>query len=168
MDFIANYWVILLVAFILFLLVLLSYLIDKEIRKMKDNDGIADTDSDSDNIDSKLNADLEEYCDNDTDDEKNKEDFSVVDNSSDDKLEEEELVDDSSEILDYDELDVEDIDDEFNKVIHKKKLIDNTIKDSVEAMKVDELDIKKKFDEDRIELPDIKIKKDTNEDIWKK
>ena len=111
MDFIANYWVILLVAFILFLLVLLSYLIDKEIRKMKDNDGIADTDSDSDNIDSKLNADLEEYCDNDTDDEKNKEDFSVVDNSSDDKLEEEELVDDSSEILDYDELDVEDIAD---------------------------------------------------------
>lgn len=165
MDFIANYWVILLVAFILFLLVLLSYLIDKEIRKMKDEDN---ADVNNDNIDSKLNSDLEEYYDNNADDEKIKKDISVVDNSTDDKLEEEELVDDSSEILDYDELDVEDIDDDFNKVIHKKKLIDDSIKDSVEAMKVDELDIKEEITEDKIELPDIKIKKDTNEDVWKK
>lgn len=165
MDFIANYWVILLVAFILFLLVLLSYLIDKEIRKMKDDDN---ADINNDNIDSKLNSDLEEYYDNDTDDEKIKKDVDVVDNSTDDKLEEEELVDDSSEVLDYDELDVEDIDDDFNKVIHKKKLIDDSIKDSVEAMKVDELDIKEEIIDDRIELPDIKIKKDINEDIWKK
>ena len=159
MDFIANYWVILLVAFILFLLVLLSYLIDKEIRKMKDEDN---ADVNNDNIDSKLNSDLEEYYDNNADDEKIKKDISVVDNSTDDKLEEEELVDDSSEILDYDELDVEDIDDDFNKVIHKKKLIDDSIKDSVEAMKVDELDIKEEITEDKIELPD------TNEDVWKK
>ena len=129
MDFIANYWVILVVVFILILLVLLSYLIDKEIRKMKDNDNKDDTGAGS-----------------------------TV----------EELVDDTSSPLEYDELDIEDIDADFNKLIHKKKLIDDFIKDSVEALKVEKLEIKEENSDDKIELPDIKIKKDTNEDVWKK
>ena len=68
--------------------------------------------------------------------------------------------------LEYDELDIDDIDDDFNKIIHKRKLIDESILDSVEAMQVDDIKIDTdKFDAD-IELPEIKIKKDMNEDIW--
>ena len=142
MEFITNYWVILLVAFILFLLVVLSYLIDKEIRKMKDNDDVSEIE-DINEKDVYVNK-VEES---------NK--SSVVED-----------VFDNSKELDYDELDIEDIDDDFNKVIHKKKIIDETLIDSVEAMHIDDINIEdNKIDTD-IELPEIKIKKDMNEDIW--
>ena len=142
MEFITNYWVILLVAFILFLLVVLSYLIDKEIRKMKDNDDVSEIE-DINEKDVYVNK-VEES---------NK--SSVVED-----------VFDNSKELDYDELDIEDIDDDFNKVIHKRKLIDESIMDSVEAMYIDDIDIDDNTIDTNIELPEIKIKKDMNEDIW--
>lgn len=142
MEFITNYWVILLVAFILFLLVVLSYLIDKEIRKMKDNDDVSEIE-DINEKDVYVNK-VEES---------NK--SSVVED-----------VFDNSKELDYDELDIEDIDDDFNKVIHKRKLIDESIMDSVEAMHIDDIDIDDNTIDTNIELPEIKIKKDMNEDIW--
>ena len=64
---------------------------------------------------------------------------------------------DNKDTLDYDELDVEDIDADFNKVIPKKKIIDTSIKDSVEAMVVNGLNIKDEEYCDDIELPDIKV-----------
>ena len=157
MEFITNYWVILLVAFILFLLVVLSYLIDKEIRKMKDNDDVSEIDDANEKEvyinkveDSNKSSDVEDIAVN--------EDTTINDTA-------EEAIDDSRE-LDYDELDIEDIDDDFNKVIHKKKIIDETLIDSVEAMHIDDINIEdNKIDTD-IELPEIKIKKDMNEDIW--
>lgn len=142
MEFITNYWVILLVAFILFLLVVLSYLIDKEIRKMKDNDDVSEIE-DINEKDVYVNK-VEES---------NK--SSVVED-----------VFDNSKELDYDELDIEDIDDDFNKVIHKRKLIDESIMNSVEAMHIDDIDIDDNTIDTNIELPEIKIKKDMNEDIW--
>lgn len=165
MDFIANYWVILVVVFILILLVLLSYLIDKEIRKMKDNDNKDDTGAGS-----TVDSDLKEYYsyneDNDGDNANIENNHREMQN---DIIEEsKELVDDTSSPLEYDELDIEDIDADFNKLIHKKKLIDDFIKDSVEALKVEKLEVKEENSDDKIELPDIKIKKDTNEDVWKK
>lgn len=153
MDFIANYWVILLIAFILFLLVLLSYFIDKEIKKMKD------TDIDDENIDSKSKKEEEIYVDNENKAEENKPIYNNID---------EEMTYDTSDVLDYDELDIEDIEEDFNKVIHKKKLIKDDLKDSIEKMQIDSLNIKKEEETKKIELPEIKIKKETNEDIWKK
>lgn len=156
MEFITNYWVILLVAFILFLLVVLSYLIDKEIRKMKDNDEDVSEIEDTNEKEVYVNK-VEES---------NKssvvEDIGVNDGVI---CDDEDVIDDSRE-LDYDELDIEDIDDDFNKVIHKRKLMDESIMDSVEAMHIDDINIEDdKIDTD-IELPEIKIKKDMNEDIW--
>lgn len=142
MEFITNYWVILLVAFILFLLVVLSYLIDKEIRKMKDNDDVSEIE-DINEKDVYVNK-VEES---------NK--SSVVED-----------VFDNSKELDYDELDIEDIDDDFNKVIHKRKLIDESIMNSVEAMHIEDVNIDDNTIDTNIELPEIKIKKDMNEDIW--
>ena len=153
MDFIANYWVILLIAFILFLLVLLSYFIDKEIKKMKD------TDIDDENIDSKSKKEEEIYVDNENKAEENKPIYNNID---------EEMTYDTSDVLDYDELYIEDIEEDFNKVIHKKKLIKDDLKDSIEKMQIDSLNIKKEEETKKIELPEIKIKKETNEDIWKK
>ena len=152
MEFVANYWVILLVAFILFLLVLLSYLIDKEIRKMKDSD---------DAFKIEKNNDKEVYINKIESNSK-----SIVNKKSDinDDIDEE-IVDKSKE-LDYDELDIDDIDEDFNKVIHKKKLIDDSLIDSVEAMRIDDIDIDDDIIDTNIELPEIKIKKDMNEDIW--
>ena len=63
---------------------------------------------------------------------------------------------------------IEDIEEDFNKVIHKKKLIKDDLKDSIEKMQIDSLNIKKEEETKKIELPEIKIKKETNEDIWKK
>ena len=152
MEFITNYWVIILVAFILFLLVLLSYLIDKEIRKMKD-DNIPMIEDD--NYDT--NVSNIKTSDND-----------IIDAGGVNEIDTDtknEFVDETR-ILDYDELDVEDIEDDFNKVIHKKKIIDSSIMDSVEAMHVDSININNdKIDTD-IVLPEIRIKKDMNEDIW--
>ena len=157
MEFITNYWVILLVSFILFLLVVLSYLIDKEIRKMKDNDDVSEIDDANEKEvyinkveDSNKSSDVEDIAVN--------EDTTINDTA-------EEAIDDSRE-LDYDELDIEDIDDDFNKVIHKKKIIDETLIDSVEAMHIDDINIEDNKIDTNIELPEIKIKKDMNEDIW--
>lgn len=152
MEFITNYWVILLVAFILFLLVLLSYLIDKEIRKMKDSD---DTSEIKNNNDKEVYVNKLESNSKLTIDQKN----DINDNEA------EEIVDKSKE-LDYDELDIDDIDEDFNKTIQKKKLMDNTLIDSVEAMHIDDIDIDDDIIDTNIELPEIKIKKDMNEDIW--
>lgn len=156
MEFITNYWVILLVAFILFLLVVLSYLIDKEIRKMKDNDEDVSEIEDTNEKEVYVNK-VEES---------NKssvvEDIGVNDGVI---CDDEDVIDDSRE-LDYDELDIEDIDDDFNKVIHKRKLIDESIMNSVEAMHVDDINIDNSQFDTNIELPEIKIKKDMNEDIW--
>lgn len=150
MEFITNYWVILLVAFILFLLVVLSYLIDKEIRKMKDNDDVSEIEDTNEKKvyvnkveDSNKSGVVENVAVN--------EDTDINDTI-------EETVDDSRE-LDYDELDIEDIDDDFNKVIHKKKIIDETLIDSVEAMHIDDINIDNNKFDTNIELPEIKIKK---------
>lgn len=157
MEFITNYWVILLVALILFLLVVLSYLIDKEIRKMKDNDDVSEIEDTNEKEvyvskveESNKSSVVEDVVVN--------EDTAINDTF-------EELVDDSRE-LDYDELDIEDIDDDFNKVIHKKKIIDESIMNSVEAMHIEDVNIEKNTIDTNIELPEIKIKKDMNEDIW--
>ena len=160
MDFITNYWVILLVLFILILLIILSYLIDKEIRKMKDDD-ISDDISD----DKLETTDTDDYpyltnYSNQTD-KLNTEPVNVDDTNK-DKLE----TSYSSEELDYDELDIEDIDDDFNRVIHKKKLIDTSIMESVEAMEVSDIEIDKEKKEEEITLPEIKIKKDVIDNIW--
>lgn len=152
MEFITNYWVILLVAFILFLLVLLSYLIDKEIRKMKDSD---DTSEIKNNNDKEVYVNKLESNSKPTINQKVDINGNVA----------EEIVDKSKE-LDYDELDIDDIDEDFNKTIQKKKLMDNTLIDSVEAMHIDDIDIDDDIIDTNIELPEIKIKKDMNEDIW--
>lgn len=152
MEFITNYWVILLVAFILFLLVLLSYLIDKEIRKMKDSDDTSDIKNKNDKevYVNKLESNSKPTINQKVD---------INGNVA------EEIVDKSKE-LDYDELDIDDIDEDFNKTIQKKKLMDNTLIDSVEAMHIDDIDIDDDIIDTNIELPEIKIKKDMNEDIW--
>ena len=152
MEFITNYWVILLVAFILFLLVLLSYLIDKEIRKMKDSD---DTSEIENNNDKEVYVNKLESNSKLTIDQKVDINGNVA----------EEIVDKSKE-LDYDELDIDDIDEDFNKTIQKKKLMDNTLIDSVEAMHIDDINVDDDIIDTNIELPEIKIKKDMNEDIW--
>ena len=63
-----------------------------------------------------------------------------------------------SEELDYDELDIENIDDEFNKVIPKKRIIDDSIKSSIDSIKIEPLSVSKVEDDDsNIELPNIKL-----------
>ena len=61
---------------------------------------------------------------------------------------------------------IEIIDDDFNKVIHKKKIIDSSIKESVDALEITDIDFKEDKKEEEIVLPEIKIKKDNLSDVW--
>ena len=163
MEFVTNYWVVLLVLFILVLLIALSYLIDREIRKMKDSDVDSDikdneieeiTDDTEDEYTSKIDDIVNVQMDN----------IKEIDNNTDG--DNTNIVEIDSRELDYDELDVPDIEEDFNKVIHKKKLIDSSIKESVDALEITDVDIKDEKKEEDIVLPEIKIKKDKIENIW--
>lgn len=159
MEFVTNYWVVLLVLFILVLLIALSYLIDIEIKKMKDsvtNNNVNDDE-------------LEEINDNTKDEYALKNDDVVniqLDNIKENDKENNNTVEIDGKELDYDELDVPDIEEDFNKVIHKKKLIDSSIMESVDALEITDVDIKDEKKEEDIVLPEIKIKKDKIENIW--
>ena len=156
MEFVTNYWVVLLVLFILLLLIALSYLIDREIKKMKDSDYDSDI---NDSKTEKVEAAAEEIYvlkDNDTVN-------AQLDNI---KETDSNIVEVDGRELDYDELDIPDVDEDFNKVIHKKKLIDSSIKESVDALEIKDIDIKEEKKEEDIVLPEIKIKKDKIENIW--
>ena len=121
MEFVTNYWVVLLVLFILLLLIALSYLIDREIKKMKDSDYDSDI---NDSKTEKVEAAAEEIYvlkDNDTVN-------AQLDNI---KETDSNIVEVDGRELDYDELDIPDVDEDFNKVIHKKKLIDSSIKEKI-------------------------------------
>ena len=156
MEFINNYWVVLVVLFILLLLIVLSYLIDREIKKMKDSDYDSDI---NDSKTEKVEATAEEIYvlkDNDT---VNVQIDNIKENDSN-------IVEVDGRELDYDELDIPDVDEDFNKVIHKKKLIDSSIKESVDALEIKDIDIKEKKKEEDIILPEIKIKKESIGNIW--
>lgn len=160
MDFINRYWAVLLIAFILIMLVILSYLIDKEMnRKNKKND-----------IKKKKEYNIE-FNENKIDDTSDlKEEISEEDLIEEDSIKEDLIDDNNNEdrvALDYDELDVEDIDSDFNKIISKKHIINDELINDIKNIKVDSVHINKIDDNTNIELPDIKIKKDINdEDIW--
>lgn len=156
MEFINNYWVVLVVLFILLLLIVLSYLIDREIKKMKDSDYDSDI---NDSKTEKVEPTAEEIYvlkDNDT---VNVQIDNIKENDSN-------IVEVDGRELDYDELDIPDVDEDFNKVIHKKKLIDSSIKESVDALEIKDIDIKEEKKEEDIILPEIKIKKDSIGNIW--
>lgn len=156
MEFINNYWVVLVVLFILLLLIVLSYLIDREIKKMKDSDYDSDI---NDSKTEKVEATAEEIYvlkDNDT---VNVQIDNIKENDSN-------IVEVDGRELDYDELDIPDVDEDFNKVIHKKKLIDSSIKESVDALEIKDIDIKEEKKEEDIILPEIKIKKESIGNIW--
>lgn len=149
MDFIINYWAILLVALILILLVILAYLIDQKMHKLTRVEENHDQDEIQTNnfADSNVNIDSSPK----------KIEPVIIDNI-------EKSVDNNtlSQELDYDELDIEDIDDEFDKVIPQKKLIDDSIKKSIDSIKIEPISLTKvdTVNDSKIELPDIKLKKD--------
>lgn len=149
MDFIINYWAILLVALILILLVILAYLIDQKLHKLTRVEENHDQDEIQTNnfVDSNVNIDSSSK----------KLEPEIINNV-------EKSVDDNtiSQDLDYDELDIEDIDDEFDKVIPQKKLIDDSIKKSIDSIKIEPILLTKvdTVNDSKIELPDIKLKKD--------
>lgn len=137
MEFLIDYWAVLLIALILILLVLLAYLIDKETKKIgKEN---------------RASFKLKEK-------EEIKNDASVLKN--DDITEQAEYNE-----LAYDELDIENIDDEFNKIVPKKKIIDDSIKESIEQIRLDPLKFDNTIYETDIELPDIRLKKEKRENL---
>ena len=111
MEFVTNYWVVLLVLFILLLLIALSYLIDREIKKMKDSDVDSDikdneieeiTDDTEDEYTSKIDDIVNVQMDN----------IKEIDNNTD--SDNTNIVEIDSRELDYDELDVPDIEEDFN------------------------------------------------------
>lgn len=144
MEFIINYWAILLVALILVLLVILAYLIDKKNRKLKEveNYQVKDEKKIENNVD--LNINVEDKKLNSIDDGEKLNDIKSL------------VISDE---LDYDELDIENIDDEFNKVIPKKRVIDDSIKSSIDSIKIEPISVSKVEDTDdsNIELPNIKL-----------
>lgn len=143
MEFIINYWAILLVALILVLLVILAYLIDKKNRKLKEveNYQVKDEKKIENNVD--LNMNVEDKKLSSIDDREKLNDIKP------------QVI---SEELDYDELDIENIDDEFNKVIPKKRIIDDSIKSSIDSIKIEPISVSKVEDDDsNIELPNIKL-----------
>lgn len=152
MNFIGRYWAVLLIAFILIMLVILSYLIDKEMnRKNKKNET--------------KNKKIYNYdLDNNKNDGVNEIKEEIIELNEKEKTDNEE-----KETLDYDELDVEDIDLDFDKVISKKHFINDDLINDIKNIKVDSVHIDKIDDLESIELPDIKIKKEIKEeDIWSK
>lgn len=155
MDFINRYWAVLLIAFILIMLVILSYLIDKEMnRKNKKND-IKKKKEYNVEFDENKTDDMSSFDEEISEEDSIKEDL-IDDNNNEDRV-----------ALDYDELDVEDIDSDFNKIISKKHIINDELINDIKNIKVDSAHINKIDDNTNIELPDIKIKKDINdEDIW--
>ena len=163
MEFVTNYWVVLLVLFILVLLIALSYLIDREIRKMKDSDVDSDI---KDNEIEEITDDTEDEYTSKIDDIVNAQMDNIKENDNNTDSDNTNIVEIDSRELDYDELDVPDIEEDFNKVIHKKKLIDSSIKESVDALEITDVDIKDEKKEEDIVLPEIKIKKDKIENIW--
>ena len=140
MEFLINYWSVLLIAFILILLVILAYLIDGETKKI--------------GKDKRISFKLKEK-------EEIKESKQAMDAVTAD-------LESSYDELDYDELDIENIDDEFNKIIPKKKIINDNIKDSIEKIKLEPIKFENVGYSDDIELPDIRLKKKKQENIWGK
>lgn len=143
MEFIINYWAILLIALILVLLVILAYLIDKKNRKLKEveNYQVKDEKKIENNVDLNINVEDKKLSSIDGGEKLNDIKPQVI-----------------SEELDYDELDIENIDDEFNKVIPKKRIIDDSIKSSIDSIKIEPLSVSKVEDDDsNIELPNIKL-----------
>lgn len=143
MEFIINYWAILLVALILVLLVILAYLIDKKNRKLKEveNYQVKDEKIIENNVDLNINVEDKKLS-------------SINDGEKLNDIKPQVI----SEELDYDELDIENIDDEFNKVIPKKRIIDDSIKSSIDSIKIEPLSVSKVEDDDsNIELPNIKL-----------
>ena len=152
MNFIGRYWAVLLIAFILIMLVILSYLIDKEMnRKNKKNET--------------KNKKIYNYdLDNNKNDDVNEIKEEIMELNEKEKTDNEE-----KETLDYDELDVEDIDLDFDKVISKKHFINDDLINDIKNIKVDSVHIDKIDGLESIELPDIKIKKEIkDEDVWSK
>ena len=152
MNFIGRYWAVLLIAFILIMLVILSYLIDKEMnRKNKKNET--------------KNKKIYNYdLDNNKNDGVNEIKEEIIELNEKEKTDNEE-----KETLDYDELDVEDIDLDFDKVISKKHFINDDLINDIKNIKVDSVHIDKTDGLESIELPDIKIKKEIkDEDVWSK
>lgn len=152
MNFIGRYWAVLLIAFILIMLVILSYLIDKEMnRKNKKNET--------------KNKKIYNYdLDNNKNDDVNEIKEEIMELNEKEKTDNEE-----KETLDYDELDVEDIDLDFDKVISKKHFINDDLINDIKNIKVDSVHIDKTDGLESIELPDIKIKKEIkDEDVWSK
>lgn len=152
MNFIGRYWAVLLIAFILIMLVILSYLIDKEMnRKNKKNE-----------------TKNKKICNYDLDNNKN-DGVNEIKEEIIELNEKEKTDNEEKETLDYDELDVEDIDLDFDKVISKKHFINDDLINDIKNIKVDSVHIDKIDDLESIELPDIKIKKEIKEeDIWSK
>lgn len=159
MDFIINYWAILLVALILILLVILAYLIDQKMHKLTRVEENHDQENhEPEKLEIKTNDFVGSNVNNVNIESSSKElEPEIINNL-------EKSVDDNtlSQELDYDELDIEDIDDEFDKVIPPKKLIDDSIKKSIDSIKIEPISLTKvdNVNDSKIELPDIKLKKD--------
>lgn len=140
MEFLLNYWYVLLIAFILILLIILGYLIDKE-KNNKIKESI-----DKDDFSKKFII----------------EDFEtpegvVADVDSNDVINEEIIEDNlEEEYIDNDS----DFDEDFIKVIPKKELFGDELKKSIADLKLKPIEVNenKGIKEDII-LPEIEISK---------
>ena len=170
MEFITNYWVVLLVLFILLLLIVLSYLIDKEIRKINDSDDASGENEQSVIEDNTNNISvIEENKVEDIVSVKNENINAIIEDVGVSSENDEEKTFDNQKDdmeLSYDELDVPDVDDDFNKIIHKKSIIDTSIKDIIDSLEITDVNVKEEKKEEEIVLPEIKLKKDTLDNIW--
>lgn len=135
MNFFINYWGLILISFIIIMLITLFILISRNEKKGKiKTENISDSNPENKKLQMIYKS------------EDNKNDLSVNDGNQ-------------SE-LEYDELDVLNIDDEFKNIISEKQLIDDEFKKSVDSIRIDKLKLKEKKNiyNDDIVLPEIKYK----------
>ncbi len=138
LDFLVNYWLLILVLFIIFLILILFILTYKE---------------------NKFNENIDEKNTNGSND--------LISNSTIEAEDEINYVDQATEER---ETLLNDIDHEFEQIIPKKEVIDDSLMESVESLKIEPIKIEPNDTVDtNINLPEIKIEKSLkNEDIWKK
>ena len=144
MEFLIDYWYIILILFILILLIILVYLIVKEKRDRKDC-----LISDGDSFEIKLKKDEEKVIDVISNQDKN----SIIQEVNEESLKEEVLeevnIDENSKF-----------DEDFSKVVPKKELFDDELKKSIDNIKLDPIEIKQPEDMIvDITLPEIEINK---------
>lgn len=163
MQFLSNYWMLLLIFFILTLILILEYMLSQEKKRISRIEQKYEKEIDNMDLERKM---IDNYSGNklNGDNSAGEADFKVKTNealnndSLEVKLKNEERFTKVDMSFDEFEKELSKLDLEFDKVVSKKSVLDKNLIASIDEMKVEPLVLSKyDKDEEEIVLPDIKL-----------